>query len=151
MPNTNGHQKPTLQPPQHQERQPGIESEMVPQPVAENPGYIGSGKLMNKVALITGGDSGIGRAVAIAFAKEGADVAVLYLDEHADAEVTKQEVEQEGRRCLLVAGDIGEESFSRQAVEKVVTALGGLDILVNNAAEQHPQDSLEMITSAQLE
>ncbi|PTX60279.1 NAD(P)-dependent dehydrogenase (short-subunit alcohol dehydrogenase family) [Melghirimyces profundicolus] len=144
-------QQATLQPPQHQDRQPGIESVMVPRPLAEDAEYRGSGKLEGKRALITGGDSGIGRAVAIAFAKEGADVAVLYLDEHNDAQTTKQDVEEEGRRCLLIAGDIGDEGFCRQAVEQTVTELGGLDILVNNAAEQHPRDGIEQITSEQLE
>src|SRR3712207_5490364 len=108
------------QPPQHQERRPGLESEMTPQPRAEDPQYRPAGKLSGKVGLITGGDSGIGRAVAIAFAKEGADVAVLYLNEHADAEETRRQVEQEGRRCITIAGDIGDENFCRQAVERTV-------------------------------
>jgi len=138
-------------PPQHQERRPGIESEMTPKPKADDPGYKGSGKLQDKVALITGGDSGIGRAVAVAFAKEGADVAVLYLNEHKDAEETKRLVEKAGRRCITVAGDIGDESFCRDAVGQTVRELGRLDILVNNAAEQHPQESIEDITSEQLE
>jgi NAD(P)-dependent dehydrogenase (short-subunit alcohol dehydrogenase family) len=123
-------------PPQHQERRPGLESEMTPQPKAEDASYRGSGKLRDKVALITGGDSGIGRAVAIAFAKEGADVAIVYLDEHEDAEETKQQVEQEGRRCITIAGDIGDEQFCRQAVQQTVDQLGGLNVLINNAAEQ---------------
>jgi NAD(P)-dependent dehydrogenase (short-subunit alcohol dehydrogenase family) len=139
------------QPPQHQERRPGIESKMTPKPKADDPGYRGSGKLHDKVALITGGDSGIGRAVAVAFAKEGAHVAVLYLNEHKDAEETKRLVENEGRRCITVAGDIGDESFCRDAVGQTVRELGRLDILVNNAAEQHPQESIEDITSEQLE
>jgi hypothetical protein len=99
------------QPAQHQDHQPGIESEMKPKPRAEDQGYRGSGKLQDKVAIITGGDSGIGRAVAIAFAKEGAHVTIVYLNEHSDAEETKKKVEQEGRRCLAIAGDIGEELF----------------------------------------
>jgi NAD(P)-dependent dehydrogenase (short-subunit alcohol dehydrogenase family) len=138
-------------PPQEQERQPGIESEMVPKPKAEDPRYRGSGKLKDRVALITGGDSGIGRAVAIAFAKEGADVSVVYLDEHQDAEETKNQVEEEGRNCLLIAGDVGEESFCQEAVERTVSEFGKLDILVNNAAEQHPSDSIEQISAEQLE
>lgn len=138
-------------PPQHQNRQPGIESEMKPKPRAEDPQYKGSGKLMNKTALITGGDSGIGRAVAIMYAKEGADVAIVYLNEHKDAEETRRQVEEEGRRCLLIPGDVGDESFCKQAVEQTVNELGKLDILVNNAAEQHPQDSIEKITAEQLE
>ncbi|HYG58644.1 MAG TPA: SDR family oxidoreductase, partial [Symbiobacteriaceae bacterium] len=110
-----------------------------------------SEKLKGKVALITGGDSGIGRAVAIAYAKEGADVAVVYLNEHEDAAETKRQVEEEGRRCLLMAGDIGEESFCQQVVQQTVQQLGQLDILVNNAAEQHPQNRIEDITAQQLE
>jgi NAD(P)-dependent dehydrogenase (short-subunit alcohol dehydrogenase family) len=139
------------QPPQQQEHRPGIESEMKPRPKAEDEQYRGSGKLEEKAALITGGDSGIGRAVAIAFAKEGADISVVYLNEHNDAEETKSLVEEEGRRCILIAGDIGDESFCQQAVEQTVKELGGLDILVNNAAEQHPQDGIEKISAEQLE
>lgn len=138
-------------PPQHQDRRPGLESEMNPRPMAEDPQYRGSGKLSGKVALITGGDSGIGRAVAIAYAKEGADVAIVYLNEHGDAEETRKQVEEEGRRCLLLAGDIGYEPFCQQAVEQTVAQLGRLDILVNNAAEQHPQQRIEDISAEQLE
>ncbi|HEY0737010.1 MAG TPA: SDR family oxidoreductase, partial [Herpetosiphonaceae bacterium] len=138
-------------PPQHQDRRPGLESEMTPKPNAEDSSYRGSGKLRDKVALITGGDSGIGRAVAIAFAKEGADVAIVYLDEHDDAEETKRQVEQEGRRCLTIAGDVGDEQFCKQAVQQTVDELGGLNVLVNNAAEQHPQESIEQISAEQLE
>jgi NAD(P)-dependent dehydrogenase (short-subunit alcohol dehydrogenase family) len=137
-------QQPELQP-------PGLEADMNPKPESENPHYQGSGKLEGKVALVTGGDSGIGKAVAIAFAKEGADVAILYLSEHEDAKQTVAEVEQEGRRCLAVAGDIGKENFCKRAVEKVVQKFGRLDVLVNNAAEQHTQENLEDITSEQLE
>ncbi|AFZ14460.1 3-oxoacyl-(acyl-carrier-protein) reductase [Crinalium epipsammum PCC 9333] len=140
-----------LQPPQHQDQQPGIESEMTPKPQADDDKYRGSGKLEGKVALITGGDSGIGRAVAIAFAKEGANVAIAYLNEHDDAKEAKQLVEQQGRKCFTIAGDIGDESFCQQAVQQTVDALGQLDILVNNAAEQHPQESIEDITAEQLE
>jgi NAD(P)-dependent dehydrogenase (short-subunit alcohol dehydrogenase family) len=140
-----------LQPPQHQDQQPGRESEMTPQPKAEDSSYRGSGKLRNKVALITGGDSGIGRAAAIAFAKEGADVAIVYLNEHEDAKETQRQVEQEGRRCVTIAGDVGQESFCQQAVQQAVAELGKLDILVNNAAEQHPQESIEDITEEQLD
>lgn len=136
---------------QHQDRQPGIEARMTPRPKASDERYRGSGKLQDKVALITGGDSGIGRAVAIMYAREGADVAVLYLNEHQDAEETKRLVEREGRRCHLVAGDIGEETFCQQAVQQVVKGFGRLDILVNNAAEQHPQGSIEQISAEQLE
>ena len=143
-------QKETL-PPQKQDRQPGIEAEMTPKPKAEDPSYRGSGKLDGKVALITGGDSGIGRAVAVAFAKEGADVAIAYLDEHGDAEETKRLVEEKGRRCLLIAGDVGDEAFCRKAVERTVRELGRLDVVVNNAAEQHEQERLEDISREQLE
>lgn len=140
-----------LQPPQHQDEQPGRESEMTPQPKADDPQYRGSGKLQGKVALITGGDSGIGRAVAIAFAKEGADVAIMYLNEHDDAKQTKQMVEEQGQRAVAIAGDIGDESFCQQAVQQAVDEFGKLDILVNNAAEQHPQESIEDISAEQLE
>ena len=140
-----------LQPRQHQQRRPGREHKMKPRPKAEDEKHRGSGKLRNKVAIITGGDSGIGRAVAVAFAKEGADVAIVYLEEHKDANETKRFVEQKGRRCLLVSGDIGQEDFCRKAVGQIVKELGKIDILVNNAAEQHPQESIEKITEKQLE
>ncbi|WP_027091724.1 SDR family oxidoreductase [Cohnella thermotolerans] len=138
-------------PPQHQDRQPGLESDMYPRPEAESPVYRPAGKLAGKVAVITGGDSGIGRAVAIAFAKEGADVAIVYLSEFTDARETQRQVEQEGRRCHIIAGDIGDPAFCRQAIADIVQALGRLDIVVNNAAEQHPTDKLEQIAPAQLE
>jgi NAD(P)-dependent dehydrogenase (short-subunit alcohol dehydrogenase family) len=138
-------------PPQKQGRQPGIEAEMTPRPKAEDREQRGSGKLQGKVALVSGGDSGIGRAVAIAYAKEGADIAVLYLDEHQDAEETRRLVEEKGRRCLTIAGDVGDEGFCREAVERTVRELGRLDVLVNNAAEQHEQKGLEDISAEQLE
>lgn len=138
-------------PAQHQEQQPGHEREMVPEPITEDPDYKGADKLQGKVALITGGDSGIGRAVAIAFAKEGADVAIAYLDEHDDATDTRKRVEAQGRRCLTIAGDIGDPAFCDALVEQVVEELGGLDVLVNNAAEQHVRDSLLEISNEQLE
>jgi NAD(P)-dependent dehydrogenase (short-subunit alcohol dehydrogenase family) len=139
------------QPPQKQDRRPGVESAMTPRPKSEDRKHHGAGKLNGKVALITGGDSGIGRAVAIAFAREGADVAIVYLDEHTDAEETKRLVEKEGRRCLTVAGDVGAMDVCRDSIGRTVQELGRLDILVNNAAEQHPQDSIEKISPEQLE
>ncbi|MHB9105509.1 MAG: SDR family oxidoreductase [Armatimonadota bacterium] len=145
-------QEPGWHPPgQTQEERPGHEEAMQPRPEERGAGYRGSGKLKDKAAIITGGDSGIGRAVAVLFAREGADVAVVYLNEHEDAQKTKEMVEQEGRRCLLIAGDVGDEGFCRQAVEQAVQAFGKLDILVNNASEQHPQKSLEDISAEQLE
>jgi len=145
--------KPTPEeiPPQTQEVQPGRESQMTPRPEYQAPEYQGSDKLKGKVALITGGDSGIGRAVAVLFAREGADVAVVYLNEHDDARKTEALVHAEGARCLLIAGDVGDVNFCREAVERTVRELGGLNILVNNAAEQHPQKKLEDITPLQLE
>jgi NAD(P)-dependent dehydrogenase (short-subunit alcohol dehydrogenase family) len=139
------------QPPQHQQKRPGREKEMTPKPEAETPHHIGTGKLKNKVAIITGGDSGIGRAVAIAFAKEGAKVVVSYLNEHDDAKETKTLVEKENGECLLIAGDIGKEDFCRKIVEKTVSKFERIDIVVNNAAEQHPQEKLEGISAKQLE
>jgi NAD(P)-dependent dehydrogenase (short-subunit alcohol dehydrogenase family) len=138
-------------PPQHQPQQPGLESQMNPRPVSLNPNYKASGKLAQKAALITGGDSGIGRAVALAFAQEGSDIAIVYLNEHDDANNTKQEVEKLGRRCLALAGDVGNEAFCQQAINQAVQSLGHLNILVNNAAEQHVQASLQNISAAQLE
>ncbi len=137
-------------PPQSQERQPGIESRMTPRPRAVDHDYRGSGKLQDRVALVTGGDSGIGRSVAVFFAREGAHVAIVYLDEHDDANETKRLVEREGRRCLLIAGDVGREAFCASAVRQTVDAFGRLDVLVNNAAEQHVASSLEEITEEQL-
>ncbi|MBW4418546.1 MAG: SDR family oxidoreductase [Myxacorys californica WJT36-NPBG1] len=140
-----------LQPKQHQDQRPGLESEMDPTPRSTDSKYAGSNKLLNNVALITGGDSGIGRAVSIFFAKEGADVAIVYLNEHDDAKETVRLVEQEGRQCLAIAGDVGDEEFCKQAVQKTIDQFGHLDILVNNAAEQHPQNNIEDITAEQLE
>lgn len=140
-----------LQPPQHQRRQPGREHKMKPRPRAQDEKHRGSGKLQDKVAIITGGDSGIGRAVAIAFAKEGAHISVVYLEEQRDANETRRLVEEYGAKCLLIKGDVGEEKFCRKAVAQTVDQLGGVDVVVNNAAEQHPQDSIEKITEKQLE
>ncbi len=135
---------------QTQKKQPGIEKKMNPEPVIIRKGYRGSGKLDGKVALITGGDSGIGRAVAVHFAREGADVAIVYLEENQDAKETKEMVEKEGRACLLIPGDIREEKFCKQAVKKTVNELGNLNILVNNAGEQHPKEDIAEITAKQL-
>ncbi len=137
--------------PQHQPRQPGIQAEMEPQPVTVPEHYVGSGKLEGRAALLVGGDSGIGRAVSVLFAKEGADVAFVYLDEHGDAAEAHRLVEQRGRRCVTIAGDIGHEEFCRGLVQQTVGDFGRLDILVNNAAEQHPQESIEDISAEQLE
>ncbi len=138
-------------PPQHQEDQPGDEHEMTPRPDYENPDYAGSGKLDGKAALITGGDSGIGRAVAVLFAREGADVAVVYLDEDEDAQTTKEAVEAEGGRCRLIQADVKQEAECRRAVEETVEAFGRLDVLVNNAAVQFPQKRIGDITEDQLD
>jgi NAD(P)-dependent dehydrogenase (short-subunit alcohol dehydrogenase family) len=138
-------------PKQQQTQQPGREHKMTPRPTSEDDKYRGSGKLQNKVALITGGDSGIGRAVAIAFAKEGANVSIVYLNEHKDAKETQRLVEEHGRKCLLIPGDVGKERFCAKAVDDTVSQLGKLDVLVNNASEQHPQKSIQDITEKQLE
>jgi len=140
-----------VRPPQKQTRQPGIQHKMRPQPVIAPDGYRAAGKLAGRVALITGGDSGIGRSVAVLFAMEGADVAIVYFDEHEDARETKRLVEENGRTCLLIAGDIGKEPFCQRAVQQTVKRFGRLNILVNNAAEQHPQKSITKITDAQLQ
>jgi NAD(P)-dependent dehydrogenase (short-subunit alcohol dehydrogenase family) len=139
-------------PAQSQNRKPGIEAEMTPKPEFDRDDYRGSGKLQDKVALITGGDSGIGRSVAVLYAKEGADVAIVYLDEHQDAEETKRYIENYGRKCLLISGDIASEKFCDEAVQKTVEEFGKLDILVNNAAVQYTEDSqtLKDIDSARL-
>jgi NAD(P)-dependent dehydrogenase (short-subunit alcohol dehydrogenase family) len=138
-------------PHQHQQK-PGLESKVKPRPRYEAPQYRPSGKLDGRVALITGGDSGIGRAVAVLYAREGADIAIVYLpEEESDATETRAAVEAEGRRCLLLPGDVQDASFCESAVQGTVDELGQLDILVNNAAFQQHQDSLEEITDEQLE
>ena len=138
-------------PPQRQKQQPGRESKMRPKPRAKDPTDRGSGKLDGKVALITGGDSGIGRAVAIAFAREGADVAIVYLEEHGDAQETRRLVEEEGGRCLLIPGDVKDRAFCEAAVSGAVEELGRLDVLVNNAAVQYPEEDFLAITDEHLE
>src|SRR3954470_24577939 len=140
----------TLRAPQKQKK-PGLESRMRPEPVYDDPSRKGSGRLQGKVALITGGDSGIGRAVAVLFAREGADLAILYLNENEDAQETKRLVEREGRACLTIAGDVGDPGFCRSAIDQAVRRFGRLDVLVNNAAEQHPKQEIEEITPEQID
>jgi NAD(P)-dependent dehydrogenase (short-subunit alcohol dehydrogenase family) len=138
-------------PEQHQPK-PGLESRVTPQPRYQAPEYRGSDKLRGCAALITGGDSGIGRAVAVLFAREGADVGIVYLPvEESDARVTQKAVENEGRRALLIAGDVQDSAFCEEAVERTVKAFGKLDILVNNAAYQQHQESIEAISDEQLD
>jgi len=138
-----------MEPMIHEDRLPGHESKLEPKPEWE-PRYPGSGRLTGKVALITGADSGIGRAVAALFAREGADVAILYLCEHDDAARTRQIVEDEGRKAITIAGDIGDKGFCERAVRQTVEELGGLDILVNNAGEQHYDEDIRDISEEQL-
>jgi NAD(P)-dependent dehydrogenase (short-subunit alcohol dehydrogenase family) len=127
-------------------KKPGLEADLKQAPMYEAPGYKGSEKLKDMVAIITGGDSGIGRAVAVLYAREGADVAIVYLNEHEDAKETKQAVESEGRRCILLPGDVGDSDFCKQAVKKTVDTLGKLDILVNNAAFQQHANAITDIS-----
>jgi NAD(P)-dependent dehydrogenase (short-subunit alcohol dehydrogenase family) len=138
-------------PPQKQVRQPGIESKMRPRPQSKMQEYRAAGRLQGQVALVTGGDSGIGRAVAIAFAKEGADVAIVYLDEHGDARETVGEIERLERQCLAIAADLTDAKACRRAVDRAVRRFSRLDILVNNAATQVTQEKFEDITPAQLD
>ncbi|HEY1680411.1 MAG TPA: SDR family oxidoreductase [Candidatus Tumulicola sp.] len=137
-------------PPQHQDRQPGRQDELRPQPQTESQ-TLGSNRLKDRVVLVTGGDSGIGRAVAVLAAKEGADVAIGYLEEDDDARETRRLVEEKGRKCELLAGDIGQENVARSLVTRTVERFGRLDVLVNGAGEQHPQDHPEDISAEQLE
>ncbi|MFA9441181.1 SDR family oxidoreductase [Uliginosibacterium sp. sgz301328] len=141
----------TINPPQHQSHRPGSESEMTPAPQSEPRSDRARGKLDGKVAIITGGDSGIGRAVAVAFAREGAQVAIVYLEEEEDASETVRMVEAEGARCLRLAGDMGDTAFASEVIEQTLEAFGKIDVLVNNAGEQHPQKSIEEIDAEQLE
>lgn len=143
--------KPKQMPAEEQSVRPGRQHAMSLQPQTEDPNYRAAGKLEGKVALITGGDSGIGRAIATLYAREGADVAICYLEEDKDAAETQQLVEGYGRRCLTMAGDIGDEQFCQDIVTRTVQELGRLDILVNNAAEQHPEESIEDIKTENLE
>jgi NAD(P)-dependent dehydrogenase (short-subunit alcohol dehydrogenase family) len=141
--------KPDAFPPQEQ-NQPGDQYKMTPGPEVIRKNYKGSDKLKGKIALITGGDSGIGRSAAVHFAREGADVAIVYYNEDKDAEATKEMVEKEGRRCVLISGDLKEEEFCKSVVEKTVKELGGLNILVNNAAVQFPKKEFKDITGEQV-
>lgn len=141
--------KPT-QFPEQKQKPPGHESKMLPKPEIINIKYTGSGKLKNKTALITGGDSGIGRSVAVHFAKEGANVAIVYLSEEEDAFETQRMVEAEGMQCLLIKGDLKQEKFCKSCISKTVKKFGKLNIIVNNAALQRPKNTIEEITSKQL-
>jgi NAD(P)-dependent dehydrogenase (short-subunit alcohol dehydrogenase family) len=143
--------KPTQMTPEHQDTQPGLESKMKLKPRFEAPSYKASGKLKGRVVIITGGDSGIGRSVAVAFAKEGANVTISYFKETVDARKTKNLVEENGSKCVLVRGDVGDEKVCQKIVDKTIKEMGRLDIVVNNAGEQHPQERLEDVDSSQLE
>lgn len=150
-PQQTSEQKLQQRPPQHQSTKPGRQSAMEPQPLIDDSDYKAAGKLIGKVALITGGDSGIGSAVAVIFAKEGADVAIVYLNEHEDAAQTRRLVEKYGRKCLLIPGDLSEQAFCREAVERVIQEYGKLDILVNNAGEHWAAPSIETLDMAKME
>ena len=136
---------------QHLPVQPGVERQMRQAPLSFAETYVGSGKLRDKVAIITGGDSGIGRSTAIAFAKEGADVVIVYLNEHEDAKLTHDAVKEAGARCLVLDGDIGNPAFSEEIVRQTVDTFGRIDVLVNNAAEQHVQEEIAQVSRKQLE
>lgn len=138
-------------PAQHQDVHPGHEHVMNPAPIFDTETYVGCNKLKDKVAVITGGDSGIGRAVANFFAKEGGDIVIVYYNEHKDAEETKQYIEKLGRKCLLIPGDLKDETFCNSVIDKTINEYGHLDILVNNAAVQYSQNSIEDITAEQLD
>ncbi len=137
-------------PAQHQNIQPGLEYEMNPRPIFDNPNVKGSHKLCNKVAIISGGDSGIGRAISVLFAKEGADIVIVYLNEHEDANYTKRLVENYGRKCVLLAGDLRDEKFSPYIADYVMRCFGKIDILVNNCGVQYPQNSILDISNEQM-
>lgn len=144
-------QIPTQFPPQHQDQQPGIESLMVPRPIIENPNYKGAEKLKGKVAIITGGDSGIGAATAIAFAKEGADIAIPYYYSYEDGDAfrTKDRIEELGRECVLIVGDLREQQHCESVVKQTLERFGKIDILVNNHGVQFVQNSLTDISTEQ--
>lgn len=136
--------------PKTQRKQPGSEALMQPKPIEQTGTYHGSNKLANKVAIITGGDSGIGHAVAICFAKEGANIVIAYLNEHKDAKKTKEQIEAIGQQCLLVSGDLSKENFCKKVAKETIKCFGKIDVLVNNAAQQFPQKSIKDISSKQL-
>ena len=140
-----------LAPAQSQDEQPGMEYEMVPLPIFDNPNYKGSGKLKDKVVVITGGDSGLGRAASIAFVKEGAKVVIVYYDEHKDAKDTEEYIKKLGGECILISGDISNHNFCKNVVEKTLEKYGKIDVLVNNAGVQYQQDKLENITDEQFD
>ena len=144
-------QQETKFPPQHQDKMPGVQQEMRPEPQIDDPNYKAAGKLRDKVAIITGGDSGIGAAVANVYAKEGADVVISYLEEHEDAEDTKAMVEALGRKCLLIPGDIGDEAHCQKIAQQTLETFGKIDILINNAAQQFDNANIEDITETQIE
>lgn len=137
-------------PQQEQEHQPGVETMMEPRPESEMEHYRGANKLLNKKTIITGGDSGIGKATAIAFAKEGADCVIVYLEEHKDAERTRELVENAGRKCILMPGDVGDSAFCRKVIEMAADEFGKIDVLVNNAGIQYPLDDFTELTDEQL-
>ncbi len=137
--------------PQQKQTLPGNEHKMNPEPEIIRENYAGSGKLLGKTAFITGGDSGIGRSAAVHFAREGANVAIVYLKEDKDAKETKAMIEKEGQQCLLISGDLKDEKFCKDAIKKCITAFKTINVLVNNAAVQFPQNELEKITAAQLQ
>lgn len=140
-----------LAPEQSQDVQPGMEYVMKPLPVFDNPNYKGSGKLKDKVAIVTGGDSGLGRACSIAFVKEGAKVVIVYLNEDKDANYTKEYIEKMGGECFLIKGDIASHNFCKEIVDKTINKYGKIDVLVNNAGVQYQQDKLENITDEQFD
>ena len=140
-----------MAPEQHQKKQPGMEYMMTPQPIFDNPNYQGSGKLKDKVIIITGGDSGLGRAASIAFVKEGAKVVIPYYDEQEDAKFTKNYIESLGGECMLLSGDISDRKFSKYIVEETLKRFGKIDVLVNNAGVQYQQDSLSAISDEQFD
>lgn len=140
-----------LAPEQSQNRQPGFEYLMTPLPIFDNPNYKGSGKLKDKVAIITGGDSGLGRAAAVAFAKEGAKLVIPYYDEHRDANFTKEYIERLGGECIIMSGDISDKNFCKKIVKKTLEKFGKIDVLVNNAGVQYQQDTLDAISDEQFD